>query len=118
MQALIQLTFVHIVDGDWGAALATLRDSANPLHRGHDLADAAMALDAAAPIALHADRSNLAHHATAAASRTRDRLGVAPWPTWSELVDTTHANAPTPEVQAVRETDPFTVLDGVLAEVR
>ena len=118
MQALIQLTFVQIVDSDCSGALRTLRESTRPLHRGHYLADAAMALDAAAAIALQADRSELAHRAAVAASRTRDRLGVAPWPTWSALVDSVHDGLGGTRAQPeAANADPFAVLDDVLAGV-
>ncbi len=116
-QALIQLTFVHIVDGDWSGALASLRDSAIPLHRGRYLADAAMALDAVAAIALHADRTDLAQRATTAAERTRERLGVAPWPTWTELVTALHEDSRAAGPCGAADADPFAVLDGVLASV-
>ncbi|MGY1804821.1 ATP-binding protein [Blastococcus sp. SYSU D00922] len=118
VQTLIQLALVQIVDGDWSAALATLRDSLAPLHHGHYLADAAMALDAAAAIALHDERSDLAHSAAAAAVRTRDRLGVAPWPTWSGLVDSVHRTAMGTTGSDGGSEDPFAVLDGVLAGIR
>lgn len=119
VQALVQLTFVNIVDSDWSGALETLRDSAAPLHRGHYLADAAMALDAAAAIALQADRPDLAHRAAAAAIQTRDRLGVAPWPTWSDLVNSVHeGSAATLRQPAAANADPFAVLEGVLTAVR
>ncbi|MCV2491288.1 DUF4062 domain-containing protein [Geodermatophilus sp. YIM 151500] len=119
LQALVQLTFLQIVDDDWRGALETLRASASPLHRGRYLADAAMALDAAAAIALQADRPELAHRAAAAADRTRDRLGVAPWPTWSALVSSVRDGlATTPARPAAADADPVAVLDDVLSGVR
>jgi predicted ATPase len=118
VQALVQLSLVQVVDDDWDAAAGTLRSTSALLRRGHYLTDTAMSLDAAAAVALHAERPQLAVRAATASSATRDRLGLSPWPTWSDFVNSVHARTgrlPGPPDEPTAA--PFDVLDTVLDEL-
>ena len=118
VQALVQLSLVQVVDGDWEAAAGTLRSNSVLLRHGHYLADTAMSLDAAAAVALHAERPRPAVLAATAAAATRNHLGVAPWPTWTDFVNSVQARAgevPGPPEQSSLE--PIDVLDAVLDEL-
>jgi len=117
--ALVQLALVQVVDGDWPGAQETLRATCDRLRGGRYLTDGSMCLEAAAAVALHAERPDLAWAATAAATATRDRLGIAPWPTWTDFVDAVHEQAEAPE--GTPEDPPgelFVVLDDVLVAVK
>jgi predicted ATPase len=118
VQALVQLALVQVVDDDRAAALETLRSCSPFLRRGRYLADTAMSLDAAAAVALDAERHELAVVAAAAAAATRARVGVMPWPTWSRFVDSVHTCAGGVDDSLDDSTrKPIDVLDVVLDEL-
>jgi hypothetical protein len=118
VQALVQLSLVQVADGDWDAAAGTLRSTSVLLRRGRYLTDTAMSLDAAAAVALHAQRPEPAGRAVTASAATRDRLHVTPWPTWSDFVTSVHARAGGVPGNLDESTpEPFDVLDAVLDEL-
>jgi predicted ATPase len=123
--ALQQIAMVRVLDGRPADAVEPLREAARAIRAGRYRTEAASCLDALAGAAGGLDRPKDGARALFAARRVRDRIGLTPWPSASKLTGAFEVRLREaigePALERIRaaddDTDPFGLIDEVLAEL-